>query len=144
MVLPLNKNIPTGDNVGVGAIELGGKRPGGKRPGGKRPRGKILGGIRPGGKRPGGKRPGGKRPGGKRPGGKIPGGKRPGGKRPRTVLDSPICTFYSVIYIMGDMTVDLADILFGLHSSLCQPGPDNAHICKGLLISCITSYCQYT
>ena len=33
MVLPLNKNIPTGDNVGLGSKRMG---EGGKRPGGKR------------------------------------------------------------------------------------------------------------
>ena len=45
VVLPLNKDIPTGDYVewgakGMGAKDLGGKRPGGKRPGSKRPGGK--------------------------------------------------------------------------------------------------------
>ena len=64
MVIPLNKDIPTGDIFGWGAKDLGGKNNlGAKDLRGKSSREQKTGGG--GGKRPGDKGPGGKRPGAK-------------------------------------------------------------------------------
>ena len=77
VVLPFNKDIPTGDNGGWGTKDLGAKDLGGKRPRGQ----KTAGGGGGGGKRLGGGVQKIWWVGGKRTRGQKLGDKRPGGQK---------------------------------------------------------------